>query len=94
MTTPSSLTTFVHEVEDPLEHIEVAILALETTPGGRARHDWIPRCATATSSGAIGDPAIGAMVTALNAMVESLRSVASDVTGAADNVATGSAQMR
>jgi len=36
---------------------------------------------------------IGAMVGALNEMVESLRSVAADVTSAATNVATGSAQM-
>jgi two-component system chemotaxis sensor kinase CheA len=33
MTTPSFLTTFVHEVEDLLERIEAAILALESTPG-------------------------------------------------------------
>jgi two-component system chemotaxis sensor kinase CheA len=33
MTTPSYLTTFVHEVEDLLERIEAAILSLEATPG-------------------------------------------------------------
>ena len=33
MTPPSYLTTFVHEVEDLLERIEAAILALETAPG-------------------------------------------------------------
>jgi two-component system chemotaxis sensor kinase CheA len=33
MTSPSYLTTFVHEVEDLLERIEAAILALETSPG-------------------------------------------------------------
>jgi len=33
MTSPSFLMTFVHEVEDLLERIEAAILALETTPG-------------------------------------------------------------
>jgi two-component system chemotaxis sensor kinase CheA len=33
MTAPSYLTTFVHEVEDLLERIEAAILALETAPG-------------------------------------------------------------
>ncbi|HET7506707.1 MAG TPA: chemotaxis protein CheA [Kofleriaceae bacterium] len=33
MTPPSYLTTFVHEVEDLLERIEAAILALESTPG-------------------------------------------------------------
>lgn len=32
MTPPSYLTTFVHEVEDLLERIEAAILALESTP--------------------------------------------------------------
>jgi hypothetical protein len=32
MTPPSYLTTFVHEVEDLLERIEAAILALETSP--------------------------------------------------------------
>lgn len=33
MTSTSYLTTFVHEVEDLLERIEAAILALETNPG-------------------------------------------------------------
>src|SRR3954464_11660222 len=33
MTPPSYLATFVHEVEDLLERIEAAILALETAPG-------------------------------------------------------------
>jgi len=33
MAPPSILTTFVHEVEDLLERIEEAILALESTPG-------------------------------------------------------------
>src|SRR3954471_9912113 len=33
MVPPSYLTTFVHEVEDLLEKIEAAILALETAPG-------------------------------------------------------------
>src|SRR5215831_5534010 len=33
MPPPSYLTTFVHEVEDLLERIEAAILALETSPG-------------------------------------------------------------
>ena len=33
MTTPSYLTTFVQEVEELLERVEAAILALETTPG-------------------------------------------------------------
>src|SRR5215471_4822962 len=32
MPPPSYLTTFVHEVEDLLERIEAAILALETAP--------------------------------------------------------------
>jgi len=35
MPQPSYLTTFVHEVEDLLERIEAALLALETTPGDR-----------------------------------------------------------
>jgi HPt (histidine-containing phosphotransfer) domain-containing protein len=35
MTPPSYLMTFVHEVEDLLERIEAAILALETAPGDR-----------------------------------------------------------
>jgi len=39
------------------------------------------------------DDEIGVVVTALNEMVESLRGVARDVTSAANNVATGSAQM-
>jgi two-component system, chemotaxis family, sensor kinase CheA len=33
MPPPSYLTTFVHEVDDLLERIEAALLALETTPG-------------------------------------------------------------
>jgi two-component system chemotaxis sensor kinase CheA len=33
MAVPTYLTTFVHEVEDLLERIETAILALESTPG-------------------------------------------------------------
>ena len=35
MPPPSYLTTFVHEVDDLLERIEAALLALETTPGDR-----------------------------------------------------------
>ncbi|HET9620911.1 MAG TPA: Hpt domain-containing protein, partial [Kofleriaceae bacterium] len=92
MSTPSYVTTFVHEVEELLERVEAAILALESTPGDAELINQLFRAfhTLKGSAGVAGVSSIAAFTHHVETAMDRVRSGAITLTPALVSAVLGS----